>query len=95
MGKRKSHNLGAMMREKGIIPEGHPMDLDDMEIIEQLGLDAKLAYTPGINEAAFQKQRENSIEDQVKGGVDIKQATMKADKDLSDARKNYIKMKKK
>ena len=50
---RKSYNIEALRGG----------DLDDMELIEQYGLDPALAYTPEINAAAAEAQMKDSIAD--------------------------------
>lgn len=90
--KRRNYNPGAVMVELGQAPVGSQFDLDDMEIVEELGLNPKLAYTPGINEAALQKQREDHIKDLVAGGYDMPQARKIADDSMNEARKSIKKL---
>lgn len=83
---KKNYNPGAIMVELGHAGKGSQFDLDDMEIVEQLGLDPKVAYTPGINEAAFQKQKELHMVDLIRGGYDSKQASRMANESMNTAR---------
>lgn len=86
MSKQKNYNPGAIMVELGLAPPGSQYDLDDMEIVEELGLDPKLAYTPGINEAAFQKTKENHMIDLVRGGYEPEEARKIANESMAEAR---------
>ena len=91
---KKNYNPGAIMVELGQAPVGSEFDLDDMEIVEELGLDPKLAYTPQLNEAAFQKQKENSISDLVQGGYSVEDARTIANDNMSTARETLRKLNK-
>ena len=91
---KKNYNPGAIMVELGQAPVGSEFDLDDMEIVEELGLDPKLAYTPQLNEAAFQKQKENSISDLVQGGYSMEDARKIANDNMSTARETLRKLNK-
>ena len=91
---KKNYNLGAQLVEKGLAPKGSPLDLDDMDVVEELGLDPKLAYTPALNEAALQRTRERTIRDLVEGGYEEKQARMLADKAMSEQRQLMKKVQK-
>ena len=91
---KKNYNPGAIMVELGQAPVGSEFDLDDMEIVEELGLDPKLAYTPQLNEAAFQKQKENSISDLVQGGYSVEDARKIANDNMSTARETLRKLNK-
>lgn len=91
---KKNYNPGAIMVELGQAPVGSEFDLDDMEIVEELGLDPKLAYTPQLNEAAFQKQKENSISDLVQGGYSLEDARTIANDNMSTARETLRKLNK-
>ena len=44
-------------------------DIDDMEFVEQYGLDPKLAYTPGINTAMLDKVEVDNIDYYIKNGA--------------------------
>lgn len=44
--------------------------VDDMDVVETLGLDPNVAYTPDINAAAIQKQYFENIDSYVKSGMD-------------------------
>lgn len=84
--KKKNYNPGAIMVELGQAAPGSEFDLDDMDVVEELGLDPELAYTPGINEAAFQKQKENHMIDLVIGGYSPEDARKIANDSMSTAR---------
>ena len=43
---------------------------DDMDVVETLGLDPKVAYTPSINDAAIQKMYYENIDSYIKSGMD-------------------------
>ena len=43
-------------------------DIDDMEFVEQYGLDPKLAYTPGINTAMLDKVEVDNIDYYIRNG---------------------------
>ena len=45
-------------------------EIDDMEVVEQFGLDPALAYTKGINAAAADAQ----MKDNIANGMDEKEA---------------------
>ena len=52
-------------------------DIDDMEFVEQFGLDPKLAYTPGINTAMLDKvERENTDFYIKQGKTDVEAKTL-------------------
>ena len=52
-------------------------DIDDMEFIEQFGLDPKLAYTPAINTAMLDKVEKDNMDFYIKQGKsDIEAKTM-------------------
>ena len=87
---KRNYNPGALMVELGEAEKGSQFDLDDMEVVEELGLDPKLAYTPALNEAALQKQRESHVQDLVRGGYDPKQANRMAAEGMNESR-NTIK----
>lgn len=44
-------------------------EVDDMDVVETLGLDPQVAYTPAINDAAIEKQRKENIDGYIKRGV--------------------------
>ena len=58
---KKSYNVGAEMYRQGIIPMESEMNMDDMELVEELDLSPGLAYTPAINKAAAEAQRQRNI----------------------------------
>lgn len=45
-------------------------EVDDMDVVETLGLDPKVAYTPTINDAAIQKQYNENIASYISRGMD-------------------------
>ena len=57
---RKSYNIQALRGD----------EQDDMEVVEQYGLDPAVAYTPEINAAAAEVQMKDSIAN----GMDPKEA---------------------
>ena len=64
---RKSYNALALRGQ----------DIDDMEFIEQFGLDPKLAYTPAINTAMLDKVEKDNMDFYIKQGKsDIEAKTM-------------------
>ena len=48
--------------------------VDDMDVVETLGLDPQVAYTPSINDAAIEKQRKENIDGYMARGVEEKKA---------------------
>jgi hypothetical protein len=44
--------------------------VDDMDVVETLGLDPKVAYTPNINDAAIQKQYNENMNSYIATGMD-------------------------
>lgn len=44
--------------------------VDDMDVVETLGLEPKVAYTPDINTAAIKKMYHENIESYVARGMD-------------------------
>jgi len=43
--------------------------VDDMDVVETLGLEPQVAYTPDINTAAIEKMRKANLEDYLKNGI--------------------------
>ena len=50
------------------------MQMDDMEIVEELGLDPAVAYTPKINSAALDRAMELAYEGHIENGMSPKEA---------------------
>jgi hypothetical protein len=46
----------------------------DMDVVEQMGLDPDVAYTPAINDAAINKMEQQNIEGYVAQGIDLDKA---------------------
>jgi hypothetical protein len=44
-------------------------EVDDMDVVETLGLDPDVAYTPLINDAAINKMEQENIEGYIKRGM--------------------------
>jgi hypothetical protein len=44
--------------------------VDDMDVVETLGLDPKVAYTPSINDAAIHKQYIENMDGYIARGMD-------------------------
>ncbi len=84
---KKSYNVGAEMYRQGMIPVESEMNIDDMELVEELDLSPGLAYTPGINKAAAQAQRQRNIRNGMAEGLGKGRAIAAADKAYNDARK--------
>lgn len=42
----------------------------DMDVVETLGLDPEVAHTPGINDAAIEKMRQQNIEGYLNRGME-------------------------
>lgn len=43
--------------------------VDDMDVVETLGLDPQVAYTPNINTAAIEKMRVENYESYIQNGI--------------------------
>lgn len=84
---RKSYNVGAELARQGIIPAESEMNLDDMEVVESLDLSPGLAYTPSINKAASEAQRQRNIRNGMASGLGKGRAIAEADKAYNDSRK--------
>jgi hypothetical protein len=52
---------------------------DDMDVVETMGLDPVVAYTPDINVKAIDKMRQENKENYLKQGLDEDAATKLAD----------------
>ena len=64
---RKNYNVLALRGE----------DIDDMEVVQDYGLDPKLAYTPGINTAMLDKIEKETISRRLeKGQTEAEARTM-------------------
>ncbi|HRV01156.1 MAG TPA: hypothetical protein P5539_05650 [Mesotoga sp.] len=48
--------------------------VDDMDVVETMGLDPKVAYTPDINDAAIKKMYHENVDSYIKSGMDEKEA---------------------
>jgi hypothetical protein len=48
--------------------------VDDMDVVETMGLEPKVAYTPDINRAAIEKMRMENIDHYMKTGMDVSKA---------------------
>ena len=46
----------------------------DMDVVETLGLDPVVAYTPAINDAAIQKMYNANVDSYIKSGMDESEA---------------------
>jgi hypothetical protein len=46
----------------------------DMDVVETLGLDPAIAYTPSINDAAIEKMRKENIEAYIAEGIEVDKA---------------------
>jgi hypothetical protein len=84
---KKSYNVGAEMVRQGIIPMESEMNMDDMELVEELDLSPGLAYTPAINKAAAEAQRQRNIKNGMAEGLGKNKAIKVADKAYNEARK--------
>ncbi len=62
--------------------------VDDMDYVEELGLDPALAYTPEINEAIIKNIRANNYADYIGQGVEPSKAEAMADELANRARQN-------
>ena len=70
-------------------------DLDDMDIVNALGLDPELAYTPELNKAALQAAHKLSYQGYLEQGMDQKDARDLSNRDhqqVLDQIKNAEKM---
>ena len=54
-------------------------DVDDMEVVEQFGLDPALAYTPELNDVMLDKMRDENYQGYVQSGMSEAEAKSKAD----------------
>jgi hypothetical protein len=52
---------------------------DDMDVVETLGLDPRVAYTPSINDAAIQKMYHENVASYVARGMSEDEAKSLAD----------------
>ena len=53
-------------------------ELDDMEVVESLGLDPKVAYTPAINDAVAQKVWQSNYDFYIESGMSESEAKTRA-----------------
>jgi len=63
-------------------------DVDDMEYVDQYGLDPKVAYTPRINDAMLDVVYKKNVDMFTKSGDSEVEARSKADKMRHEARRN-------
>lgn len=70
MSQNKNYNVLAL---RGV-------DMDDMEYVEEFGLDPKVAYTPAINDAMLDKMYQQNMEYYRREGFDEKEAVKQADR---------------
>jgi hypothetical protein len=63
--------------------------VDDMDVVETLGLDPKVAYTPNINDAAIQRQYNENVDSYVARGMTQDEANALA-KTHADAAKASV-----
>jgi len=75
----KSYNI---MRHEGI---------DDMDYVEELGLDPALAYTPEINEAIIKNIEANNFVEFMAQGMSEAQATQQSEELAKRGRANVAK----
>ena len=52
--------------------------VDDMEFVEQFGLDPEIAYTNKLNEAMLDKTERDNIQSYMEDGMDAESAAVKA-----------------
>jgi len=62
-------------------------ETSDMEVCESLGLDPKLANTPGLNDAAIRKMHKENYDGYIKQGMSFTDALAKADNLAAGAKK--------
>ena len=65
-------------------------EVDDMDVVEELGLDPDVAYTPRINDAAIEAMRKANIYAYTQRGVDEYEAVQLAN-NLAQAAKASVK----
>ena len=70
-------------------------DVEDMEYVEHYGLDSKLAYTPGINDAILDKIHQQNYDMYIKMGKSESEARKVADTNRNMARANIKQLQRK
>lgn len=78
MSDKKSYNYMAL----------RGADIDDMEYVEQFGLDPEVAYTPRINDVMLDKVHKQNYDLYLQGGKSEVEARKAADKQRTLARAN-------
>ena len=63
-------------------------NVDDMEYVDHYGLDSKIAYTPGINDAVLDKVHQQNYDMYIKMGKSEVEAGKMADENRTLARAN-------
>ena len=63
-------------------------NVDDMEFIEQFGLDPSIAYTNKLNEAMLDKTEKDNIQSFMDEGMDAESAAVKAAQNKEQAWKD-------
>ena len=61
-------------------------DVDDMEVVQQFGLDPSLAYTPEINDVMIEKMYNDNVQGYMKQGMTEQEARSKAGASRSKVR---------
>lgn len=62
--------------------------VDDMEFVEQFGLDPAIAYTPKLNEVMLERTRKENYDTYIEQGMDTKEAAAKAMDNMRGAEKD-------
>ena len=75
---RKSYNYLAL-RGAGV---------DDMEFVEQFGLDPSIAYTPKLNDVMLERTRQENRDAYIAQGMDEKEANAKAMDNMKTAQRD-------
>lgn len=78
--ENKSYNMAALMGGK----------VDDIEYVEELGLDPTVAYTPYINDLILDKVHADNLNTYMDAGASESEARSKADTNRAQS-KRYIK----
>ena len=82
MSQNKNYNMLAL----------RGLDIDDMDYVEELGIDPKVAYTPAINDAILDKVYQQNLEYYRREGIDEKQAVKQADQFRATAKETINKL---
>jgi len=83
---KKSYNLGAEMARQGMIPDDSEINLDDMEVVQELDLNPGVAYSPEINKAAAEAQRQRNIKNGMASGLGKGKSIAEADRAYGESR---------